>query len=60
MMRLLGRWLLRIVLAIAVISLAAFALDWTVYKLRGSPHSMVAVSQFMSVPLKWIRKPRRI
>jgi hypothetical protein len=52
MMRWLGRWLLRIVVAIAAISLAAFAIDWTVYKLRGSPQSTVAVSQFMSVPLK--------
>jgi hypothetical protein len=52
MMRWLGRWLLRIVVAIAAISLVAFAIDWTVYKLRGSPHSTVAVSQFLSVPLK--------
>ena len=52
MMRWLGRWLLRVVVAIAAISLVAFAIDWTVYKLRGSPHSTVTVSQFMSVPLK--------
>ena len=52
MMRWLGRWLLRVVVAIAAISLVAFAIDWTVYKLRGSPHSTVAVSQFLSVPLK--------
>ncbi|MGO9325141.1 MAG: hypothetical protein ACLP07_11320 [Terracidiphilus sp.] len=52
MMRWLGRWLLRIVVAIAAISLAAFAIDWTVYKLRGSPDSTVAVNQYMSVPLK--------
>jgi len=52
MMRWLGRWLLRIVVAIAAISLVTFAIDWTVYKLRGSPHSTVTVSQFLSVPLK--------
>jgi hypothetical protein len=51
-MRWFGRWLLRIVVAIAAISLVTFAIDWTVYKLRGSPHSTVTVSQFLSVPLK--------
>jgi len=52
MMRWLGRWALRVLVAIAVLSLVAFAVDWTVYKLRGSPHSTVAVSQFLQVPLK--------
>ncbi len=52
MLRWLGRWLLRVLVAFAAISLAAFAADWTVYKLRGSPQSTVAVSQFMAVPLK--------
>jgi hypothetical protein len=52
MMRWLGRWSLRALLAIATISLAAFAIDWSVYKLRGSPQSSVTVSQFMSIPLK--------
>ncbi|MGD1107117.1 MAG: hypothetical protein ABR865_08725 [Terracidiphilus sp.] len=52
MMRWLGHWVLRVLVAIAVLSLVAFAVDWTVYKLRGSPQSTVAVSQFMSVPLK--------
>ena len=52
MMRWLGRWALRALLAIAVISLAAFVVDLTVFKLRGSPHSTVAVSQFLEIPLK--------
>jgi hypothetical protein len=52
MMRWLGRWVPRVLLAIAVFSLAAFAVDFMVFKLRGSPHSTVAVSQFMEVPLK--------
>lgn len=52
MMRWLGRWLLRVLVAFAAISLAAFAIDWTVYKLRGSPQSTVAVSQFIEIPLK--------
>ena len=51
-MRLLGRWILRVMVAFAAVSLAAFAVDWTVYKLRGSPHSSVAVNQYMTVPLK--------
>jgi hypothetical protein len=52
MMRWLGRWLLRVLVVIAAISLVAYALDWSVYHLRGSPQSTVAVSQFMVVPLK--------
>jgi hypothetical protein len=51
-MRWLGRWLLRVLVAFAAISLAAYAVDWTVYQLRGSPHSSVAVSRFMAIPLK--------
>jgi hypothetical protein len=52
MMRSLGKWLLRVVFAIAAIALIAFAVDFAVYKLRGSPHSTVTVNQFLSVPLK--------
>ncbi len=52
MMRWLGRWVLRVLVAIAVLSLAAFAVDWTVFKLRGSPQSTVTVSRFLAVPLK--------
>lgn len=52
MMRWLGRWLLRVLIAIAAITLVAFAIDWTVYKLRRSPQSTVTVNQFLSVPLK--------
>jgi hypothetical protein len=52
MMRTLGRWLMRVLLAVAIVSLAAYAIDFMVYKLRESPHSTVAVSQYMSIPLK--------
>jgi len=52
MMRWLGRWFLRVLVTFAAISLAAYAVDWTVYKLRGSPHSTVTVSRFMVIPLK--------
>lgn len=51
-MRVLGRWLMRVLVAVASLSLAAYAIDWSVYKLRGSPHSTVAVSHFMGIPLK--------
>jgi hypothetical protein len=51
-MRWLGRWLMRVLLAMAIVSLAAYAIDFTVYKLRGSPQSSVSVSRFMSIPLK--------
>jgi hypothetical protein len=52
MMHLVGRWILALIVLFAILSLVAFTLDWTVYKLRGSPHSTVAVSQFMIVELK--------
>ncbi len=52
MMRRLGRWLLRIVIALAAVTLVAFLIDFAIYKLRGSPHSTVTVNQFLSVPLK--------
>jgi hypothetical protein len=52
MMRWLGRWIFRVLAALAVLMLAAIAVDWCVYVLRGSPQSSVAVSQLMSVPLK--------
>jgi len=52
MMRALGRWILRLILVFAIVALVAYGLDWTVYKLRGSPYSTVTVSQFMLVPLK--------
>lgn len=51
-MRWLGKWLLRGLLGIAVVSLLTFGIDWSVYKLRGSPQSAVTVSRFMSIPLK--------
>jgi hypothetical protein len=43
---------MRVLLAVAILSLVAYAIDVAVYKLRGSPQSTVAVSQYMSIPLK--------
>jgi hypothetical protein len=51
-MRRLGMWLLRGVVGFAAVALVAIGVDWTVFKLRGSPHSSVAVSRFLEVPLK--------
>ena len=31
---------------------AAYAGDWAIYKLRGSPHSTVTVNRYLTVPLK--------
>jgi hypothetical protein len=51
-MRRLGLLLVRVLVVVAAAGLAAYAIDWAVYKLRGSPQSIVQVSQFMSIPLK--------
>ena len=48
----LGRWMFRVLLVLAAAFVAAYAGDWTVYHIRGSPHSSVKVSRYMSVPLK--------
>ncbi len=46
------RWIQRgAVIAVAGL-LAVYAGDWAVFKLRGSPTSIVTVNKFMSVPLK--------
>ncbi len=51
-MRAIGRWIFALAVLFAAVSLAAFVLDWAMFKLRGSPQSTVAVSQYMEVPLK--------
>jgi hypothetical protein len=51
-LRLLGRWLVRVLLFAAVATLLAYAADTVVYLMRGSPSSTVTVSRFMGVPLK--------
>ncbi len=48
----LGRWLLRVFMVLAAASVSAYAGDWAVYHLRGAPQSSVAVSRYMSIPLK--------
>ena len=51
-MKWIGLWLMRGLIAVAALSLAAYAADWTVYKMRSSPQSTVNVSRFMGIPLK--------
>jgi hypothetical protein len=52
MLHAVGRWILALSVLIAIFTLVAFAVDWSIFKLRGSPQSTVAISQFMTVPLK--------
>ncbi len=52
MLRLIGRWLLRGALALAVLVVATYAVDWIAFKLEGAPQSTVTVSRTMIVPLK--------
>lgn len=52
MLRILGRWLLRIALALALAFAVTYVGDWAVFKIRGSPMSKVTVNQYMTVPLK--------
>ena len=46
------RWLKRILLTAAVVFVAAFGIDWAVFRLRGSPMSTVTVNRYLVVPLK--------
>jgi hypothetical protein len=52
MQRLLRRWLLRGVLALAVGFVAVYLGDWTIFRLRGGPLSKVTVDRYVTVPLK--------
>lgn len=52
MIRAIVRWIFALLVLFAAVSLVAFVLDWAVFKLRGSPQSTVAVSQYMEVGLK--------
>ena len=52
MLRLLGKWVLRIVVAAGVAFVLLYAGDLCVYKLRGSPQSKVTVNRYAAIPLK--------
>jgi hypothetical protein len=46
------RWLQWTLLGLVVACVVAYACDWAVFKLRGSPTAKVTVSNFLSAPLK--------
>lgn len=52
MWRYLGRWLGRAFVVLAAGVVIAYATDWSVYHLSGSPTSTVMVSRYLTVPLK--------
>jgi hypothetical protein len=49
---LLGRFLFRVLLALAAASVAAYAGDSIAFLVRGSPQSKVTVGRYMGIPLK--------
>jgi len=46
------RWLRIAVLALAAFGFISFVLDWSIFKMTGSPKSKFTVSHFVSAPLK--------
>jgi hypothetical protein len=46
------RWLFRLSISMAVAFIAAYATDWAIYTLRGSPSSTILVNRYLEVPLK--------
>jgi hypothetical protein len=46
------RWTRIVAVGIVALVLISFALDWSVFKLTGSPRSKYTVSHFVSAPLK--------
>lgn len=51
-LRIVGRWLMRTVLVLAIAFAAIYIGDCATFRLRGSPTSTVTVHQYASVPLK--------
>jgi len=50
--RWLGRWVVRIFLALAAATVVTYAADTVTFFFRGSPTSMITVQKFMGIPLK--------
>jgi hypothetical protein len=46
------RWAQRVAVVLLVAFVLAYAGDWAVFRLRGSPTGKVTVSRFLTVPLK--------
>ncbi len=51
-MRMIGRWMVRIAAAMAIIVAATYVADSIAFRLQGSPQSTVTVSRTLVVPLK--------
>lgn len=52
MLKLVRKWMLRIVATLAIGFVFVYCGDWMVFKLRGSPQSTVTVNRYLSIPLK--------
>jgi len=52
MMRWLLGWLRRVLVVLAAAFVLLYAGDWALYKLRGSPRSVVTVNRYVTIPLK--------
>lgn len=52
MIRILLRWVFRLIVVLAVLFAAVYLGDWAVYRLRGSPQSKVTVNHYVPIPLK--------
>jgi len=52
MMRWLLGWLRRVLVVLAAAFVLLYAGDWAVYKLRGSPRTVVTVNRYVTIPLK--------
>jgi len=46
------RWVLRILLGIAVAGMALYLGDWAAFQIRGRPAAVVQVNQLLATPLK--------
>ena len=45
-------WVLKGLVALAVLFVAVYVGDWLVYHLRGTPQSKVTVNRYVPIPLK--------
>jgi hypothetical protein len=50
-LKIVGRWLFRVIVALMAATVVLYAIDWAAYKLTGSRQSTVTVSRTMVVPL---------
>ncbi len=52
----LKRWSQWVILALAAAFVAAYAGDWAIFALRGSPRGTVTLNQYVTIPLKGNKK----